>query len=108
MFPTASRRQRILGRLSLIKQYKCLFICWLPYAAGAVQVDDGSPKPAGAGSGSKAAEGAKHRTMYAVHPIALSDVRAIHKHTPPFGQHRITLTLTSGVSLPSLYFQTVS
>ena len=43
-----------------------------------------------------------------VHPIPLSDIKAIHKHTPPLGFHRITLTLTNGVSLPSLYFQTVS
>lgn len=42
-----------------------------------------------------------------VHPIPLSDVRAIHKHTPPLGQHRITLTLATGVSLPSLHFQNV-
>lgn len=43
-----------------------------------------------------------------VHPIPLSDVRAISKHTPPLGQHRVTITLASGVSLPSLHFQTVS
>ena len=43
-----------------------------------------------------------------VHPIPLSDIKAVHKHTPPLGYHRITLTLTNGVSLPSLYFQIVS
>lgn len=43
-----------------------------------------------------------------VHPIPLTDIRAIHKHTPPLGQHRVTLTLTNGVSLPSLHFQSVS
>lgn len=43
-----------------------------------------------------------------VHPVPLSDVRAISKHTPPLGQHRVTITLASGVSLPSLHFQTVS
>lgn len=107
VFPTPSRRQRIMGRLSLIKQYNCLFICWLPYAAGAVQQDVGSGSgssdvPSDGGSSNGSAQGA---TLYAVHPIPLSDVRAIHKHTPPLGQHRITLTLATGVSLPSLYFQ---
>lgn len=107
VFPTASRHQRILGRLSLIKQYNCLFICWLPYAAGAVQLEDasGAGQRGDAGGGNGAVESAKDRTMYAVHPIPLSDVRAIHKHTPPLGQHRITLTLATGVSLPSLHFQ---
>lgn len=128
MFPSA--RQRIMGRLSLIKQYRqagcnvarvcrptarhtghlcieyagkvpdtrlhhtpphphtaptrprrCLFLCWLPYAAGASPLEDGSSAGAGNGSsngsssnGTAAAadapgggvESAKDRTMYAV------------------------------------------
>lgn len=63
-----------------------------------------SDVPSDGGSSNGSAQGA---TLYAVHPIPLSDVRAIHKHTPPLGQHRITLTLATGVSLPSLYFQNV-
>ncbi|PRW58614.1 TBC1 domain family member 17-like [Chlorella sorokiniana] len=115
MFP--SPKQRIMGRLSLIKQYRCLFLCWLPYAAGASPLEDsfstggtnGSSNGAAAAGGDAhggGVESAKDRTMYAVHPIPLSDVRAISKHTPPLGQHRITITLASGVSLPSLHFQT--
>lgn len=47
------------------------------------------------------------RTMYAVHPVALSEVKALHRHAPPLGAHRIVLTLFNGVSLPPLYFQHV-
>jgi len=42
-----------------------------------------------------------------VHPIPLSDIKALRKHTPALGNHHVTLTLASGVSLPPLYFQQV-
>lgn len=81
MCPTADRRQRIPGRLSLIKQYQCLFLCWLPYAAGAAQLEggakDGSGGGATAGSAAngRAAGGAggaaeRDRSMYAVSRVA--------------------------------------
>lgn len=79
--PTADRRQRILGRLSLIKQYQCLFLCWLPYTAGGPQLqgsakDGGTSGAAGGGAANgRAANGAggaaeKDRSMYAVSPLS--------------------------------------
>lgn len=119
--PTADRRQRIPGRLSLIKQYQCLFLCWLPYAAGAAQLEGSATGGAGGSGGAaagsaasgRAASGAggaadKDRSMYAVHPVPLSDIKALRKHTPALGHHHVTLTLASGVSLPPLFFHSVS
>lgn len=44
------------------------------------------------------------RTMYAVHPIPLSEVKAIRKHIPSFGWQYIVLVLVNGLTLPPLYF----
>ena len=46
------------------------------------------------------------RTMYAVHPIPLSEVKAIRKHIPSFGWQYIVLVLVNGLTLPPLYFGT--
>ena len=46
------------------------------------------------------------RTMYAVHPIPLSEVKAIRKHAPSFGWQYIVLILVNGLTLPPLYFGT--
>ena len=46
------------------------------------------------------------RTMYAVHPIPLSEVKAIRRHTPSFGWQYIVLVLVNGLTLPPLYFGT--
>ena len=48
--------------------------------------------------------GVLDRTMYAVHPIPLSEVKAIRKHAPSFGAQYIALVLTNGLTLPPLYF----
>jgi hypothetical protein len=42
--------------------------------------------------------------MYAVHPIPLSEVKAVRKHAPSFGCQHIVLVLTNGLTLPPLYF----
>lgn len=42
--------------------------------------------------------------MYAVHPIPLSEVKAVRKHAPSFGTQHIVLVLTNGLTLPPLYF----
>lgn len=44
--------------------------------------------------------------MYAVHPIPLSEVKAIRKHMPSFGWQYIVLVLVNGLTLPPLYFGT--
>lgn len=95
------RAERITGRLSLVKQHCVVFLAWLPYSRGSV-LEDGSfqvnatkERPDLAG---------KDRTMYAVHPIPLSEVKAITKHTPSLGWHYIVIVLLNGVTLPPLYF----
>ncbi|RMZ54525.1 hypothetical protein APUTEX25_002101 [Auxenochlorella protothecoides] len=93
-----SRTTRIDGRLSLLEQNGSIFIAWLPYTL------DKLLSASAPGSGQQASA-AKDRTMYAVHPVALSEVKALHRHAPPLGAHRIVLTLFNGVSLPPLYFQ---
>lgn len=42
--------------------------------------------------------------MYAIHPIPLSEIKAIRRHTPPLGWHHIVVVLVSGLTLPPLYF----
>jgi hypothetical protein len=42
--------------------------------------------------------------MYAIHPIPLSEIKAIRRHTPPLGWHSVTVVLVSGLTLPPLYF----
>lgn len=42
--------------------------------------------------------------MYAVHPIPLSEVKAVRKHAPSFGTQHIVMVLTNGLTLPPLYF----
>ena len=48
------------------------------------------------------------RTQYAVHPIALSEVRCLRRHSPPLGLGwgcpSLTVVLASGVTLPPLHF----
>ena len=44
--------------------------------------------------------------MYAIHPIPLSEVKAIRKHTPSFGWQYIVVVLVNGLTLPPLYFGT--
>ena len=46
------------------------------------------------------------RTMYAVHPIPLSEVKAIRKQAPKFGWQFIVVVLSNGLTLPPLYFTT--
>lgn len=64
------RKQRIVGRLSLVEQHRVLFLSWMPYAPGALCLD-GSFQPA---PGTEAAPADRH--LYALHPIPLSDVKA--------------------------------
>ena len=47
------------------------------------------------------------RTMYAIHPIPLSDVRALTRHTPPLGWHYLVIVLVNGVTLPPMFFHQV-
>ncbi|GIL71169.1 hypothetical protein Vretifemale_1776 [Volvox reticuliferus] len=154
-----ARAERILGRLSLVKQCNVLFMAWLPYSRGILQEDGtfqvtkaeaaapppssspspsgmtggtcgagassswGSRGPAGNGGGghssggtgghTDAAAGAhapapgRDRTLYAVHPIPLSEVKALRRRSPPLGLGcpSLVVVLTSGVTLPPLYFQ---
>ncbi|GFR42982.1 hypothetical protein Agub_g3981 [Astrephomene gubernaculifera] len=152
-----ARSERILGRLSLVKQCGVLFMAWLPYSRGVLQADgtfrvvaadaDADARDAhdakmvvakargrvvngggAVGATGTAAEAAmppppptmatsmdgqatatghgSDRTLYAVHPIPLSEVRALRRRTPPLGLGcpQLLVVLTSGVTLPPLHF----
>ena len=42
--------------------------------------------------------------MYAIHPIPLSEVKALRKHAPKFGWQFVVVVLGNGLTLPPLYF----
>jgi hypothetical protein len=42
--------------------------------------------------------------MYAVHPIPLSEIKAITKRTPKLGWHYLCIIRVNGLTLPPLYF----
>lgn len=44
------------------------------------------------------------RSLYAIHPVPLSDIAALTRHTPPLGWHYLVVVLGSGVTLPPLFF----
>ncbi|DBB08963.1 TPA: hypothetical protein ACH3X3_007597 [Trebouxia sp. C0006] len=102
VWPT--KNQRIMGRLSLIKQHQVMFLAWLPYSQGSLNKDGTFYSSATAEK--SATQSAKDRTMYAVHPIPLSEVKAVRKHAPSFGWQYIVLVLVNGLTLPPLYFGT--
>ncbi|KAG2485090.1 hypothetical protein HYH03_016187 [Edaphochlamys debaryana] len=78
----------------------------------------GAGKPAAAASGTAGASGAAEaapagphspgadRTLYAVHPIPLSEVRCLRRRSPPLGlgSPQLLVVLGSGVTLPPLHF----
>eukprot|EP00873_Tetraselmis_striata_P017495 jgi/Tetstr1/437759/TSEL_026413.t1 len=102
VWPT--RRDHIDGRLTLIKQHSVMFLAWLPYTHGTLNQDgtfSATPQPS-----SSARPSAPHsdRTMYAVHPIPLSEIKAIRKTVPTIGWHYICVVLVNGLTLPPLYF----
>lgn len=49
---------------------------------------------------------AADRTMYAIHPFPISEVKAIRKQAPKFGWQFIVVVLSNGLTLPPLYFTT--
>ncbi|KAK9918155.1 hypothetical protein WJX75_001762 [Coccomyxa subellipsoidea] len=95
-----AKNERIMGRMSLIKQNRVMFLAWLPYSPGSLLPDGTFHSPPIVA----AAPTARDRTMYAVHPIPLSEVKAVRKHAPSFGTQHIVLVLTNGLTLPPLYF----
>eukprot|EP00959_Pyramimonas_sp_CCMP1952_P429491 8994906-Pyramimonas_sp.AAC.1 len=135
------RKERISGRLSLVRKVSedVLFLAWLPYTAQQsttpieettfVMVSDESRSPSTSQTlpqldGRESVQQRAARTLYAVHPIPLSELRAIRRHTPTLGWHHIILVLHSddvppqssspdgiwgygtvaGLTLPPLYF----
>lgn len=102
------KHEKILGRLSLVKQHRVIFLAWLPYSQGHLTetgnftevVEDDSESP----SSPPEPTTMKGRTMYAIHPIPLSEIKAIHRHSPTLGWHYIVVILVSGLTLPPLFF----
>ncbi|BDA49286.1 TBC1 domain family member 15 [Coccomyxa sp. Obi] len=95
-----AKNERIMGRLSLIKQNRVMFLAWLPCSPGSLLPDGTFHTPPIVAT----APTARDRTMYAVHPIPLSEVKAVRKHAPSFGTQHIVVVLTNGLTLPPLYF----
>ena len=54
-----ARRERIMGRLSLIRQSRVMFLAWLPYSPGSLLPDGTFLPPAVVGSAQPAARGAR-------------------------------------------------
>ncbi|CAD7699808.1 unnamed protein product [Ostreobium quekettii] len=102
VWPSRDVSSRIMGRLSLVKQHSVLFIAWLPYSKGALNEDGTFQLDSQSDNGQGDRE--KDRTMYAVHPIPLSDIKAITRQTPTIGYHAMIIVLNSGLTLPPLYF----
>jgi len=98
-----SRRVSIEGRLTLIKQHDVMFLAWLPYTLGTLN-NDGTFSALPESRLGRAGSQYSDRTMYAVHPIPLSEIKAITKHIPTLGWHYLCVVLVSGLTLPPLYF----
>ncbi|KAK9812377.1 hypothetical protein WJX73_005909 [Symbiochloris irregularis] len=102
MWPTPT--ERIMGRFSLINQHSVLFMAWLPYTPVCLNSDYSLPLPADADRAES--NTARDRARYALRPTPLSDVKAIHKHTPAFGWQHIVIVPENGVNMPPLWFST--
>ncbi|KAK9815964.1 hypothetical protein WJX74_004614, partial [Apatococcus lobatus] len=98
IFP--AKAERIMGRLSLLKLHRVLFFSWLPHSHGSVN-EDGLFQESG---DPHCILASRDQTMYAVHPIALSEVKAIRKHTSTFASQHIVIILQNGLTLPPFYF----
>lgn len=95
-----SKDCRILGRLSLLKHQAILFLAWMPYSRGALNEDGTFQLQSTTVPESRDTD----KTMYAVHPIPLSDIKAVTRHVPRLGWHYIIVVLNSGLTLPPFYF----
>ncbi|GMH45319.1 hypothetical protein BSKO_13276 [Bryopsis sp. KO-2023] len=95
-----SRDIKIAGRLSLVKQRMVLFMAWLPYSKGTLN-EDGTFQLQDTRDSTS---GERDSTMYAVHPIPLSDIKAIVRHVPRLSWHYIVIILNTGLTLPPFYF----
>ncbi|CAI5946388.1 unnamed protein product [Closterium sp. NIES-65] len=88
--PSASSSRKIAGQLRLVKHGADVFLNWIPYEPSSPA---GTPKGIARGS-----------LLYSIRSVAVSEMRSIRRHTPPFGWHYIIIVLTSGVAFPPLYF----
>eukprot|EP00193_Tetraselmis_chui_P017368 CAMPEP_0177782312 /NCGR_PEP_ID=MMETSP0491_2-20121128/18382_1 /TAXON_ID=63592 /ORGANISM="Tetraselmis chuii, Strain PLY429" /LENGTH=709 /DNA_ID=CAMNT_0019302567 /DNA_START=173 /DNA_END=2302 /DNA_ORIENTATION=+ len=102
VWPT--RRDHIDGRLTLIKQASVTFVAWLPYTHGTLNQDGTFSATPQVGAGKASNNWHSDRTMYAVHPIPLSEIKAIRKTVPTIGWHYLCIVLVNGLTLPPLYF----
>jgi hypothetical protein len=94
VYPTQHARERISGRLRLIKQDPSLFMTWIPYNLQGGFVKDGAfllPN-GGRRTGSD-------RNLYTIRAVSLAEMRSIRRHTPTLGWQYIIIVLTSGMLL---------
>mmetsp|Transcript_12268 Transcript_12268/g.40285 ORF Transcript_12268/g.40285 Transcript_12268/m.40285 type:complete len:762 (-) Transcript_12268:302-2587(-) len=97
------RSKSISGRLRLVQEGRdsIVFLDWLPTSTAG----ETSAPPAGdSAHDERAVSAGRARSMYAVHPIPLSEVRAVRRYTPQFMLHHVVISLHNGVALPPLYF----
>ncbi|KAH9532856.1 hypothetical protein CY35_18G021400 [Sphagnum magellanicum] len=99
VYPTQHARERISGRLRLIKQEPSVFLTWIPYnVEGGLGKDGLFLLPnGGRRTGSD-------RNLYTIRAVSLAEIRSIRRHTPPLGWQYIIIVLTSGLAFPPLYF----
>jgi hypothetical protein len=99
VYPTQHARERISGRLQLIKQEPSVFLTWIPYnVEGGLGKDGLFLLPnGGRRTGSD-------RNLYTIRAVSLAEIRSIRRHTPPLGWQYIIIVLTSGLAFPPLYF----
>ncbi|CAM6040444.1 unnamed protein product [Sphagnum compactum] len=92
VYPTQHARERISGRLRLIKQEPSVFLTWIPYnVEGGLGKDGSFLLP-------------NDRNLYTIRAVSLAEIRSIRRHTPPLGWQYIIIVLTSGLAFPPLYF----
>lgn len=96
-----ARRERIMGRLSLIKQARVMFLAWLPYSPGSV-LPDGTlhpPPTVVASSPAPAARGRAQRTCTLWHVVGKARTphdllpQVIAPRSEPLQHHALHLRL---------------
>ncbi|CAK9868811.1 unnamed protein product, partial [Sphagnum jensenii] len=104
VYPTQHARERISGRLRLIKQEPSVFLTWIPYNVEGGLGKDGLFLLPNGGRRTGSVCSSTDRNLYTIRAVSLAEIRSIRRHTPPLGWQYIIIVLTSGLAFPPLYF----
>ncbi|CAK9211617.1 unnamed protein product, partial [Sphagnum troendelagicum] len=104
VYPTQHARERISGRLRLIKQQPSVFLTWIPYNVEGGLGKDGLFLLPNGGRRTGSVCSSTDRNLYTIRAVSLAEIRSIRRHTPPLGWQYIIIVLTSGLAFPPLYF----